>query len=76
MSWSLIFVEYYRGVFLGYRIVYIVENDVLNFLNIIVGVLEYGDIFVDGLRYYINYLLKVVGFILKGDGNYSIVEEC
>lgn len=76
LSWSPIPGEHHRGVLLGYRIVYTTENDALNSLNITVGVSEYRDIPVDGLRHYTNYLLKVAGFTSKGDGNYSIVEEC
>ena len=76
LSWSPIPAEQHRGVLLGYRIVYTAENDALNSSNITVGVWEYRDAPVAGLRHYTKYLLKVAGFTSKGDGNYSIVEEC
>lgn len=75
LSWSPIPAEHHRGVLLGYRIVYTAENEASN-SNITVGVSEYRNVPVDGLRHYTNYLLKVAGFTSKGDGNYSIVEEC
>ena len=61
---------------MGYRIVYTAADNTLNSSNITVNASEYKNVPVNGLRHYYNYLLKVTGFTSKGDGNYSIVEEC
>lgn len=76
LSWDPIPAEHHRGVLLGYRIVYTAANDALNSSNITVNASVYTNVPIDGLRHYTNYLLKVAGFTSKGDGNYSILEEC
>lgn len=76
ISWVSIPQEHHRGVLLGYRIVYTFVNDALNTSNFTVGPAMTRYVPVQGLKPYTKYLLKVAGFTSKGDGNYSVPEEC
>ncbi len=77
LSWTAIPSEHHRGELLGYRVVYTVADDPLDSSNKTVSASSVGTpVFVQGLRPYTKYLLKVAGFTSKGNGNYSVVEEC